>query len=478
MVKFLDSAGLSYLWGKIVEALSGKLDLSADARIVYITTWYAKSADKPVYSLFELGKAYVAEEDKLYVQEITYAGDGRVTMSWVEEPLNGRVLYSYGGRLYYHRDKGVAAAAGESSGELVELALSADVSCLVTLVSSLVASVAKYSHDENAYKIAVTKQDGTVGYVDIPVATREKSGLMSAADKEKLYSAVSASDVLTTFEAGTAGVMSVQEALDALRVSPEYVLPTLEISVTESMEVGSVVATPTVTFRKGDYMPMVNLTLGCTVTTEQSPAPYAMLDTCELQASDVDVNAEVMEEPLSVVGDGYLLSSVTLGAEVDCTGMLPVAKRNNYGVEDTRLAATVGVVRSAAVTVTPYRNWFYGTGTDQTDITDIGGGTGGIKSSMVRSKTVGGHSAGVVGSWDVPATAAYAFVAVPTGTKVRVTELGGDITDSFTVGTATVAGANGQSAVTYDVYYLLSSNATFGAGATFAITVSDYKSLI
>ena len=290
-----------------------------------------------------------------------------------------------------------------------------------------------------------------------------------------------ASAVKTTY--GTVGnEASVQDILEKLNVPPTYTNPSVKLQARASSS--------------GSYSDNLSVEVGTKLSSiylqgllynqnyKLADSGYAYVSTSANGAITTEKDVEIKTsagqtttisfgQASEVSDDVYVNATATLTLSLISSVSngkywLPIPQDNTFGYADTSKATYNTSTLTDTLTLTPYRNWYYGHGTNKSDITNT-------TSAIVRGKSVGGSGNGSK-NLNVPSTAAYAMVAVPTGTTVSITQLGAKVEWAKT--TTTVYGNNNQKSCTYDIYSNVAANDTFGAAADYVITISNYKSNI
>lgn len=129
-----------------------------------------------------------------------------------------------------------------------------------------------------------------------------------------------------------------------------------------------------------------------------------------------------------------------------------IAKNNVGGNSDPEIKITSGTKSKTSAAITGYRSWFTYVGTDNTTTID---------SAFVRkgtNKGAAGTSFNV--NLTIPAGTKRVFVAIPASkgkslsSVIDVDGMGLDVKGNFTTTTVSVEGANGYTAVDYDVFHV------------------------
>lgn len=261
------------------------------------------------------------------------------------------------------------------------------------------------------------------------------------------------------------GGLTVQEVLDFVAERPVYKAPTASITVPGStgVEVGTQVVMAD------------GAAIEATFTQNNSGGINGSTGTIKItQGSNVETIAgSISGNKLSGVardrsyyaGATQIKIDVSIPHKAQTTFSKYSFNGHEVNVESHEGAITAGNT-TASKTITAFRNWFYGY--------DTKANVNALTAAIIRGKSVGGSGNGTK-NLSIPATAGGYFVAVPTGSTVKVTQLGADITAGLTKKTVSVPGANNRQACNYDVYCIVGAGDTFGAPADFVIAVSNYK---
>lgn len=277
---------------------------------------------------------------------------------------------------------------------------------------------------------------------------------------EQKFPVTKAEAVKTTY-----GELSTQDVLDYMATRPTYKAPTASVSkpTSSSYEVGTEVIV-------ADGQPVE-----ATFTKNNSGGIEGTSGTIKItQGSNTEtITGTISGTTLSGVARSRSYYAGATAIKVDVT--IPHKAQttfSNYSFNGNQVPTQCleGAIpagnTTASKTITAVRNWFYGY--------DTKANISALTSSIIRGKTSGGSGNGTK-DLTVPGTAGGYFIAVPAGSTVKVTQLGADITEGLTKTTISVTGAGGRQACNYDVYTKVGAGNTFGAAASFVITVSNYK---
>lgn len=263
----------------------------------------------------------------------------------------------------------------------------------------------------------------------------------------------------------TYGGLTAQQVFDFLATRPSYKVPTIAVTTpsSTSVEVGTSVITAD------------GAAVECTFTPNNSGGIDGTTGTIKItQGSATEtITGTVSGNKVSGVarsrsyyaGSTQIKVDVTVNHKAQTTFMKYSFGGNEVDVESREGAVDAGTTTGSR-TVTAYRNWYYGSDTKANVLS--------LTSGLIRGKSVGGSGNGSK-NLTVPGSSGGFFVAVPTGSTVKVTQLGADITSNLTKGTVSVTGANNRQACNYDVYTYVGAGATLGASSDYVITVSNYK---
>ena len=155
-------------------------------------------------------------------------------------------------------------------------------------------------------------------------------------------------------------------------------------------------------------------------------------------------------------------------------GVGAVAKDNVGGNSNPEVKIAAGTKTKTSAAITGYRSWFTYVGTNNTDI---------VNSSFVRGNISGGDkkcvNKGAAGNnfnvdLAIPAGTKRVFVAIPASKSkslksvIDVAGMGLDVKDNFSKETVSIEGANGATAINYDVFIV--ENAAGLSATTYKFT--------
>ncbi|MBQ8497556.1 MAG: hypothetical protein IJ489_08900 [Clostridia bacterium] len=220
-------------------------------------------------------------------------------------------------------------------------------------------------------------------------------------------------------------------------IDPKVVLPSCVCVSSElkSYEVGTTVTpSASVTFHSGSYQ--------FDSETGVEADAYKLTDTL-----GNEINAQTGSFPAILVSDG-----ISYGISASVAYTAGNAPKNNAGDLVPSLAIQAGTAMDAADgTLTGYRNSFYGTLTEKSEIT----------SSVIRSLNASGKALanGSSFSVSVPVGAVRVVIAYPATLRDvssinDVNGLNAQIKSSFALQTVSVEGADGYTGISYKVYSL------------------------
>lgn len=251
----------------------------------------------------------------------------------------------------------------------------------------------------------------------------------------------------------------VQKEMDAVVTQPSLTISMSGAST--SVEAGTNV-TPTIraSFNKGSYSPGLPADTGVALTS------YTLVRTNNSTPTNVvdgeSAIREFIEESPIQVGDG-----ATLTYRANCAHTAGDTPKTNMGnVSSQQAIQSQSARQSNTISISGYRQFFIGSSNEKPA----------INSAYIRAlQSKGSYSTGTK-SYTVPVGAQRVVIACP-ATKTGMTKvintsaLNADVTDTFTKQTVKVEGANGFTAVDYNVW-VFEPAVAYGQQAVLNITLA------
>lgn len=222
------------------------------------------------------------------------------------------------------------------------------------------------------------------------------------------------------------------------QVPPTYTAPSVSITNNGGTVAGS--------YEIGTSM---NVKLKATFTKNDA----GDLTSIQFKKAGTAVGDAATTSPATYSEDAFALASSVVYTASATYSEGPV-KKDNLGDDYPTGHISAGTKTSGNYTLTPYRQgYFAGYTADTTDLTSD------VIRQIASSKKGGSYSSGTV-TVKVPADNQRVFIACPatnTGvTKVNlVTSLNAEVTNTFKKTQVDIEGANGYSAITYNVWYFI-----------------------